>query len=150
MVFFDYAVLLLLGTAAGCGIGGGGLLVVYLTLVYGTEQTTAQAVNLLFFLIAALISAVVQSRNGSSLSLRTVTFCALCAVPGVFLGSRIRSVLSLDSLRSVFGVILILTGITVFFRQFRQPCRRFLRRLRGKHDEMAKPSKSPYRSSKSP
>lgn len=124
MAILDYAVLLILGTAAGCGIGGGGLLVVYLTLVYGTEQTTAQAVNLLFFLIAALISAVVQSRNGSAPSFRTVAFCAFCAIPGVFLGSRIRGSLSLGALRSVFGVILILTGVLVFFRQFRQPLRR--------------------------
>ena len=42
-----FIIVLILSMAAGCGIGGGGLLVVYMTLALSFEQNAAQATNLL-------------------------------------------------------------------------------------------------------
>ena len=39
---------------AGTGVGGGGLFILYLVSVLGTPQTDAQAVNLVFFISAAI------------------------------------------------------------------------------------------------
>ena len=38
---------------SGLGVGSGGLLVIYLTLIEGYEQIGAQGVNLLFFLFSS-------------------------------------------------------------------------------------------------
>ena len=46
----------LLGFLSGLGIGGGSLLVLWLTAVLSMEQRMAQGINLLFFLPAALVS----------------------------------------------------------------------------------------------
>ena len=61
----DLAVFLLLGILYGCGMGGGGLLVVYLTLVRGMAQGDAQALNLFFYIAASLVSAFIllKKRN---------------------------------------------------------------------------------------
>ena len=46
----------LLGFLAGLGVGGGSLLILWLTLVLHTEPAQARPINLLFFLPAAAIS----------------------------------------------------------------------------------------------
>ena len=43
-----------LGFLSGLGVGGGSLLLLWLTLVMGTDRDTARAMNLLFFLPCAL------------------------------------------------------------------------------------------------
>ena len=44
----------ILGFLSGLGVGGGSLLILWLTAVLGTEQRAAQGINLLFFLPAAV------------------------------------------------------------------------------------------------
>ena len=60
-----FTVLFLLAAASGMGIGGGGLLVVYLTVIHASDQASAQAFNLLFFIIAATTSAIIKYKKGS-------------------------------------------------------------------------------------
>ena len=45
-----------LGFLSGLGVGGGSLLILWLTLVLGMEQGEARTVNLLFFLPAAAVA----------------------------------------------------------------------------------------------
>ena len=112
----DWLVLLALAAASGCGIGGGGLLVVYLTILRGVPQKMAQAVNLLFFLASAGSSAAVQVFRGSFPKLGPVLMATAAALPGVLLGSALREAVSVGTLRTVFGVFLILAGLTAFLR----------------------------------
>ena len=42
MIFVDILAMLALSAAAGCGLGGGGLLVVYLTLVKNADQVNEE------------------------------------------------------------------------------------------------------------
>ena len=44
---------LVCGVLSGLGIGGGTLLMVYMTAMAGLEQTVAQGINLLYFLPTA-------------------------------------------------------------------------------------------------
>ena len=53
-----------MGFLAGLGVGGGSLLILWLTAVLSMEQRTAQGVNLLFFLPAAVISCLMNHRAG--------------------------------------------------------------------------------------
>ena len=52
-IVIDILAGILIGTLTGMGIGGGGLLVIYLTAVRGMQQLSAKACNLLFFIFAA-------------------------------------------------------------------------------------------------
>ena len=47
-----------LGFLSGLGVGGGSLLLLWLTVAMGRSQDTARAMNLLFFLPCALIATV--------------------------------------------------------------------------------------------
>ena len=48
-MWLDILVSFLIATLSGLGIGSGGLLVIYLTLLDGMPQLRAQGVNLVFF-----------------------------------------------------------------------------------------------------
>ena len=54
-----------LGFLSGLGIGGGSLLILWLTMVIGMDAATARGINLLFFLPAALICAIFRLRQGN-------------------------------------------------------------------------------------
>ncbi len=118
MILLDIIVLLILAVAVGAGVGGGGLLVAYLTLCRGFDQLPAQAVNLAFFVVAALASALFQAKNRTLPHPRLIAVTALAALPGVFLGSRIRGGFSSDSLGTFFGLFLIFTAFLVLRREF--------------------------------
>ena len=72
------------GVLSGMGVGGGTLLVVYLTWVAGFAQIEAQGINLLYFLPCAASSSVLHYKNG--LIDKEAVLCAAAAgVPLAFL-----------------------------------------------------------------
>ena len=54
----------LTGILSGFGVGGGTLLLVYMTAVAGLDQHLAQGINLLYFLPAALLALPSHVKNG--------------------------------------------------------------------------------------
>lgn len=52
-----------LGFLTGLGIGGGSLLILWLTQVLTTPQSQAQGINLLFFLPAALVACLFNGKQ---------------------------------------------------------------------------------------
>lgn len=100
----------ILGFLAGIGIGGGSLLILWLTMVLGMPYPEARILNLLFFLPAALIACFFRKKQGD-LPLKKV-------LPGIFAGAVAAAVFSiagwyLDTalLQKFFGGLLIVTGI---------------------------------------
>lgn len=106
----SFAVALVLGFLAGLGVGGGSLLIMWLTLVLGMEHPQARIINLLFFIPAALISSFFRWKQGS-LNLKPVlpSVIAGCISAGVF--SMISRHLDTGIVQTIFGIILLLAGI---------------------------------------
>ena len=52
------------GVLSGFGVGGGTLLLVYMTAFAGVEQRLAQGINLLYFLPAGLMALPAHVKNG--------------------------------------------------------------------------------------
>lgn len=99
-----------LGTLAGLGVGGGTLLVLWLTLVLGMDQPQARIINLLFFIPCAIICTLFRKKQGA------VDIKAL--LPGIIAGcisaalfSFLGSQTDLTLLKKLFGGLLIITGI---------------------------------------
>ena len=111
MAIVDIIVMLVLATSAGAGIGGGGLLVVYLTLIKGTSHEIAAALNLLFYILSALSSTIANGIKNKKLMLSPAIFCCTFALPGAFVGAYVREQISEGILRAVFGVMLVAAGI---------------------------------------
>ena len=99
-----------LGYLAGLGIGGGSLLILWLTLALGMEQPTARAINLMFFITAAGAVSVFRWKQGK-LDLKKLlpAILAGCASAAAF--SLIGQYLDVERLKKLFGVLLLVTGV---------------------------------------
>ena len=103
-----------LGVLSGIGVGGGSLLVLWLTTVQQMSPVTARSINLLFFLPAALIATCFRWKQGT-LPLKQILPAAIsgCVFAAVF--SWIGTVLDMEILRKLFGILLIFAGLRELF-----------------------------------
>ena len=99
-----------LGFLAGIGVGGGSLLILWLTLVLKVSPAAARSINLLFFIPSALIACFFRWKQGV-LKWKTLlpAILAGCISAGVL--SWVSCILDTRLLKKAFGVLLLLTGI---------------------------------------
>lgn len=99
-----------LGFLAGLGVGGGSLLVLWLTLVLGLDQPTARGINLLFFLPSAAIACLFRWKQGCVPWKKILPgIAAGCAAAAFF--SWLGAGLDTTLLKKAFGFLLLFTGI---------------------------------------
>ena len=110
----SFPVALAVGAAAGflsgLGIGGGSLLILWLTLALHMPQTEARTINLLFFIAAAGAVSFYRWKKGS-LQIRNIlpAIIAGCISAGIF--AWLSYQLDVEKLRKLFGILLIGVGI---------------------------------------
>lgn len=105
---------IVLGFLAGLGVGGGTLLILWLTLVLGMDQGTARMINLMFFLAAAGAVSARRIRKGT-LSIRKILPAVICGCIAAAGFSLLARQLDLDAMKKLFGVLLLLTGFRELF-----------------------------------
>ena len=103
-----------LGFLTGLGIGGGSLLILWLTMVLNMDPTTARGINLLFFIPSALIACLFRWKQGN-LQFRKIlpAVMAGCTAAAVF--SWISTILDVEILKKLFGIVLLAAGIRELF-----------------------------------
>ena len=106
----DLIIGFLAGFAGGLGVGGGGILLLYLTAFLGTEQLSAQGINLLFFLPTAAAALFLHLKNGF-VKWKTALFSIILGIPFVFFGFLIAESLDKTLLRLCFSVLLLFIGL---------------------------------------
>ena len=110
LAYITLPVAILCGFLAGLGVGGGSLLLLWLTMVVGMEYADARIINLLFFLPSALVATLFHRKQGSvnlKKILPAIIFGCIAAGLFSFIGQRIDTAL----LKKMFGVLLLFTGI---------------------------------------
>lgn len=100
---------LFIAVLSGMGLGGGGLLVIYLTLVLGQEQLLAQGANLVFFIATAAVSTLLNLRRGRIVWSKVLPL-VLAGIPLSLLGATLAGEISSTLLRRIFGGMLALCG----------------------------------------
>ena len=106
----SFPVMLIVGTVlgflSGLGIGGGSLLILWLTMVLHTDPQAARSINLLFFIPSALIACALRIKQGN-LKVKPLlpAIIAGCTAAAVF--SWISSILNVEILKKLFGIILL-------------------------------------------
>ena len=113
----DYLALpvsILLGFLAGLGVGGGSLLMLWLTMVTGTDYGSARIINLLFFLPSAAIATIFHWRQGSVKPVKILP-AILCGCAAAALFSIIGTRMNTELLKKFFGGLLIITGLRELF-----------------------------------
>ena len=100
----------ILGFLTGLGIGGGSLLILWLTFVLKMDSFTARGIVLLFFIPAAVISSIFRWKQGT-LSIASALPAMISGCLAAILFSFLSTMVDPHVLDRVFGLILIAAGI---------------------------------------
>ena len=103
-----------LGFLAGLGVGGGSLLMLWLTAVLELEYSQARTINLLFFLPCAVISSLFRIKKGS-LPLKKIWPAILSGICSALLLSQFSEQIHTELLKKALGILLIGAGLRELF-----------------------------------
>lgn len=104
------------GVLSGLGVGGGSLLLIYMTSFTGLAQPLAQGINLLYFLPAAATALPAHVKNGYVE--RRALIPAICAgLACSALAAWAATAMDVELLRKCFGVFLLIIGLRELFRE---------------------------------
>ena len=105
-----------MGFLAGMGVGGGSLLLLWLTQVAMLEQTQARIINLLFYLPAAIVASVIRKKQ-NKVAMKPAVWAIATGCTAALLLTLVSRVIDVTLLKKLLGGLLILTGIReVFYR----------------------------------
>lgn len=104
------------GVLSGFGVGGGTLLLIYLTAFAGMEQPLAQGINLLYFLPAAATALPSHIKNGY-IDRKTAIPAMIAGLICSAAAAWVATALDVELLRKCFGIFLLYIGITELFRK---------------------------------
>lgn len=102
------------GIISGFGIGGGSLLMVWMTSVASLDQKMAQGINLMYF-IPTSIGALLFHIKNKMIAWNVVIPAAICGCITAIFSAKAVSTLDVSLLRKMFGVYLCFVGIKEFF-----------------------------------
>ncbi len=105
---------ILTGAIASMGLGGGFVLMIWLTGFAGLDQRSAQGVNLLFFLPIALLSLVFHIKGGL-IDKSLVKKYLLGGIIGAIAGTAASHIVPNELLRTLFSLFLIGFGLRELF-----------------------------------
>ncbi len=104
------------GILGSMGLGGGGILIIYLSLFTDIKQLTAQGINLLFFIPIGVLSLIIYSAKKQikwKITLKIAMFGVIGAISGIFLADFLGG----DITRKIFGGLLVIIGILEIFKK---------------------------------
>lgn len=104
----------LTGVLASMGLGGGFILVVWLTVFEDVAQRAAQGINLLFFLPIAFISLVFHLKN-HLVNKALVKKTAFGGMVGAVIGTYGAQLIDNGLLRKLFALFLLAFGLRELF-----------------------------------
>ena len=102
------------GVLSGFGVGGGTLLLVYMTAFAGVEQRLAQGINLLYFLPAGLLALPAHMKNGY-IEKRALLPAIGAGLACAALAAWAATAMEVGLLKKLFGAFLIAVGLMELF-----------------------------------
>ena len=113
---FPFAIMagIVLGYLAGLGVGGGSLLMLWLTLILHLPHQTAKMINLMFFITAAGAVSLFRWKQGS-LPFRKILPAIIAGSIAAGLFSWLGMYLDTALIKKLFGFLLLFTGIRELF-----------------------------------
>ncbi len=104
------------GILSGFGIGGGSLLLIYMTSFADVPQNLAQGINLLYFLPTAGAALPAHFKNGY-VEKAALAPAILAGLAGTALAAWAATSMDTDLLRRCFGAFLLVIGLRELFRR---------------------------------
>jgi len=106
----------LTGVTASMGLGGGFVLIIFLTVFAGSGQVEAGGINLLFFLPIALISMLIHTKN-KLIEWKLIPPICIAGAFGVVIGALLLGVVNEGLLRKLFAGLLVFVGLREIFHK---------------------------------
>ena len=102
------------GVLGGMGMGGGAILIPLLTVFFGVDQISAQAINLVAFIPMAIVSLIIHLKN-KRVKTKGLLWIILPAGACSLAGSLLALAVSGSLLKKCFGGFLIALSVFQFF-----------------------------------
>lgn len=106
------------GILASLGLGGGMILILYLTMFGGTNQLEAQGINLIFFLPIAALSLIFHTKN-KLVEWKKVLPSLITGCIFALIFSLIAINIHTDMLSRLFGGFITITGAYMLFKKYK-------------------------------
>jgi uncharacterized membrane protein YfcA len=103
---------------AGLGVGGGSLLMLWLTVILNTEYNIARTINLLFFIPAAIAASVFRWKQGS-LQIKKILPAIICGCFSAAVFAFVSQYINIVLVKKIFGGLLLVTGTREFLYRAR-------------------------------
>ena len=104
------------GILSGFGIGGGSLLMVWMTAAAAMDQKTAQGINLLYFIPTSIAALIFHIKN-KMVCWKAVIPAVVCGCITAGLSAWLAASLEVGLLRKLFGGFLLVVGVLEFFKK---------------------------------
>ena len=104
----------LLGFLAALGIGGGTLLILWLTQIINMEASSARTINLLFFIAASGGASLIRLRN-QTVPWKRILPAIISGCISALAFSQIALCVNTDILKKLFACLLLITGVRELF-----------------------------------
>lgn len=115
-----FGIATILGILAGLGVGGGSLLMLWLTLVLNMPHGQAKLYNLLFFLPTALVTSCFRWKQGS-LEIQKLLPGMIGGCIAALIFSVVGKYMNTTLVKKAFGVLLLVIGIKELFQMKKKP-----------------------------
>lgn len=120
MSTFTVIMLLVVGLAAGTlaglvGVGGGVIIIPALVYFLGFTQKEAQGTSLGILLLPVGILAVLNYYKQGFIDVKVVVIISAAFIIGGFFGSKLALSISQETLRKVFGTLLLVLAVKMLF-----------------------------------
>ncbi len=102
------------GALGSMGLGGGTVLIIYLTYFKSMEQTKAQGINLICFIPTAILSVIIFSRQ-KLIDKKAVFPLVLFGIAGAISGFILLNFIPTAILGKLFGGFLVVMGLKELF-----------------------------------
>ena len=107
----------LIAILMGMGVGGGGLLVIFLTLCLNYNQILAQGTNLIFFIVVGVASMIFHIKK-RKINLRQVLIIIIFGSFGSILFSYHANSINPEIPKKVMGALLTVSGFFTLYKVF--------------------------------
>lgn len=104
------------GIFASLGLGGGMILILYMTIFAGFTQLDAQGINLIFFIPTALLAVIMHTRN-KLVRWKKIIPAIICGCITAAAGCILAKHLGNEYLTKIFAVFVFITGIKELFKK---------------------------------
>lgn len=116
MTFYNIIASVLSGLIGSMGMGGGGILIIYLTGILDMPQLYSQGINLLFFIPNA-VTALIHYIKLKIIDFSRIKKLYYLIIPGALAGFYLTQITDKNISGKVFGAFLLITGFVELFKK---------------------------------